>query len=1045
MPAFLVISADGPVRFSGTGFMALAAGSQTPYGLKPFSGETEAFVPLHLGRIIRNGSLGIVPARAGPLIIRWRTFAINPASGKPLPLSSGDGIAKVEVATGSPTLTIRDPYFFGGAAKRSIISPDTKQRLEDYGDHFQILAADTLEPEFESAGFNPRFSPTGRFIYFYKARATESADATDLTIYDLESSSVVLEHERGDGVGQSAIISIQWGLADSIVSLGTSKGGTLETYATLIDDRDPFIAGLGANCCTAVQAGAVAHIDIDNLLISYSPSTDEPGADEPIPLVFGPEDAGAILSPDDSRLRDQLAEQDDDDPDNNHKAADGRDQDVLQEAIERKVSSYFNGRLKPLDRTGRSIALRASYRLGEGGLPATATSLRSNRPGPVRGVRSLDQLQSRVFLQLPDARQDGFGDDLFAQRLEDLGIHIVKPATKIYHEAPIKQDDKHRGEWLSRDISRMMPGARPFIDPNDVCNPQTEDWTKPDSLKIAPYSAENVTFLTGSNIRLLLVTEGCTASPSISDFSLRLALLLQIDNQVPKLFWLSGLKAGDDKVDTLMAFDTAPFPAPRLEAELFDDRYLVIANGDDADILQYDLTTKTADVFDADVDAFGPAARLYRTDRGTLIRLDRDGGVHFYSPEDEATFLNGRYVDDELVIHDQSGFYDGTDEGARYVYLSFPGLTRPVSLAQYRSQLKRPDLIAETVRRGKDSDTALNLLPPPELELVLSSGSKDGSVATVADVSATASRTLKAIDLYVDGRPAASLPVTGVSVSIHVPVHPGGPSRWVTAVATDADGTTSAPVSAALPQQAREATKAVVHVVAVGNQHYQDPKIATLQAPANDAKMFDKMVSQSPIYSVRDIAAPIIDSPHLKADLIGKLRALAGTSKPEDTVMLLISGHGLRAADGELYLASTTTRASNLAETALPWREIANALSDIPGRKIVFLDVCHAGAADATSNDLVSSALLRSNDGIVILSASKGRQLSRETAEAGLFTRAVMRAVTSRRKQTDLDGDGVIELNELYRAIKLDVIQSSDGKQVPWVARNALVGPTPVL
>jgi uncharacterized caspase-like protein len=78
----------------------------------------------------------------------------------------------------------------------------------------------------------------------------------------------------------------------------------------------------------------------------------------------------------------------------------------------------------------------------------------------------------------------------------------------------------------------------------------------------------------------------------------------------------------------------------------------------------------------------------------------------------------------------------------------------------------------------------------------------------------------------------------------------------------------------------------------------------------------------------------------------------------------------------------------------------------------------------------------------VVLSASKGRQFSEESpvAGGGLFTNAVADVVARRRDVHDLDGNGVIEVSELYAGVKRLVIEQSRGRQTPWLARNQMVG-----
>jgi hypothetical protein len=80
---------------------------------------------------------------------------------------------------------------------------------------------------------------------------------------------------------------------------------------------------------------------------------------------------------------------------------------------------------------------------------------------------------------------------------------------------------------------------------------------------------------------------------------------------------------------------------------------------------------------------------------------------------------------------------------------------------------------------------------------------------------------------------------------------------------------------------------------------------------------------------------------------------------------------------------------------------------------------------------------------ITVIAAAKGRQESGETSAGGHFTNAVIRAITD-RGATDRDGNGAIELVELYGAVKQAVVTMTGGKQTPWIARNLMVGEIPL-
>jgi hypothetical protein len=122
------------------------------------------------------------------------------------------------------------------------------------------------------------------------------------------------------------------------------------------------------------------------------------------------------------------------------------------------------------------------------------------------------------------------------------------------------------------------------------------------------------------------------------------------------------------------------------------------------------------------------------------------------------------------------------------------------------------------------------------------------------------------------------------------------------------------------------------------------------------------------------------------------------------------------------------------------------------------LDACHSGVASQDAvvpNDDYAAALMRNGKaGMVVLAASKGREFSQENDDLlgghGLFSYAVAKALAFDRKTADRNGNGVIELSELYAYVKRTVSRMSSGtdpnlQQTPWLSRDEIIGEAPVM
>jgi hypothetical protein len=112
--------------------------------------------------------------------------------------------------------------------------------------------------------------------------------------------------------------------------------------------------------------------------------------------------------------------------------------------------------------------------------------------------------------------------------------------------------------------------------------------------------------------------------------------------------------------------------------------------------------------------------------------------------------------------------------------------------------------------------------------------------------------------------------------------------------------------------------------------------------------------------------------------------------------------------------------------------------------KTAVLDVRHAGVSDrlATNDDAVSQLVTASGASMIILSASKGCQLSEEDAGSGggRFSDTIDNSLTKQRGAFDLDANGAISVAELNRGLKAEVVRDSKDRQTPWLSRNLTVG-----
>jgi len=163
--------------------------------------------------------------------------------------------------------------------------------------------------------------------------------------------------------------------------------------------------------------------------------------------------------------------------------------------------------------------------------------------------------------------------------------------------------------------------------------------------------------------------------------------------------------------------------------------------------------------------------------------------------------------------------------------------------------------------------------------------------------------------------------------------------------------------------------------------------------------------------------------------------------QPQDTVMVLWSGHGF-AAGGEFYLLPHDVLKSDTATiqaTAVYYRYMQNWLRNIgrQNRVFVFLDACRSGSATEDRDgvarldpDRVAADLATPENSVAVLASSTGDQVSieHENWRNGAFTEALIEGFAG---GANADGDAALTLEEVFTFVNARVRELTAGAQTP--------------
>jgi hypothetical protein len=224
----------------------------------------------------------------------------------------------------------------------------------------------------------------------------------------------------------------------------------------------------------------------------------------------------------------------------------------------------------------------------------------------------------------------------------------------------------------------------------------------------------------------------------------------------------------------------------------------------------------------------------------------------------------------------------------------------------------------------------------------------------------------------------------------------------------------------------------------IANTEYSDPGLEKLTAPRNDANDLAQILEAPEIGGFDHVKVLLNRTESEVREMIDDFFAQKGR---DDLLLLYFSGHGVRDDQGALYLAVKNTNRSKLRSTAIKSDFIKESMDQSRSRRqVLILDCCNSGAfAQGTKAEIGGSMGTKTafegiGYGRVILTASDATQFAWEgdkvvgsETDNSLFTYFLVEGL---KGHADLDGDGVITIDELYQYAH-DQIVSRTPKQTP--------------
>jgi Flp pilus assembly protein TadD len=1050
-PVYLIVDTEQEFRASGNGFIAFPPGVPGPFGIAHEVTKFRIFVPLHAGVGQKVGQLSLHFFREGTASANWTVvevprlfddseFAEDYDGKAPIELARGALPLEFDIASGEPEILVRD-RFSTELPVKMVAAPDGVRQMQIFKEFYRVVDGASGDLVFERSGMAPNFSPSGRFIAAF-------AEGGGLEIVDLVAEKVIFqsaEYNRDHNFNGSGSL-LAWSHGDAYAAVGFWGWGGIQVINTLIDRQGPSFPDTSCHACQGAETKLLLNLEAGMAMyskfgrgfaglagIEYAPHRE-----------FLPAE----------NLFSTTAEEDAPRPDWNMSGAVSVSNAIV----------YWDA-----DGTSYYCRLGALLKCEED---------RETKPEVVRGAMDIVRSWKTPFLQSSDASVVPHSgavklgpDRAIAARSENPnGSEVGRTIWDLFQRYGAKFDPANGMAFrkvtaTSEDdpVKRaaLVSANDPFLCASQLLGTKTdadeasadsdyEGYTRPSS-KLDPALVEEVWHGRTDQERLSVVHSYYSFGASsrfffhlISEKSDQSCSLIDFEHLLKNRLGERDGELAEYTDERAMNFGFGAWPASVQSVTLWDDRYLVIhaawTRASLGSVLVFDLHSEEIIYFNRDIASAGDTIEFVLSRNHKLLaQRSRMGSLYIHGLENKKVVFNGYFVDEELLVYNENGYFIGTPEAANFLYLRFPGSPGYQAVRQFAKILRKPELLS-----AYDASVSLGkplIQSPPVIQLKVTSS---GEGAAQISISVRSENGLEKIKVYGDGREIWTRAVQGKNRTVEDTVTLAPETRWLTAVAVDKNGLESRPQVRALsaPKTPIEPAGSL-YIVAVGTDQYDSEYIDQLQLAKADANNFvatAKLAGRSYYRNVSSIE--LLDRRDLKVALPAVLRETAAKATKNDTIMLLIAGHGLRMGEDRFFLATRSTEVDRIAETSIAWSEVAQALSAAKGRVIAFVDACHSGSAG--NNDDAVDGLFAGDASIAVIAASKGWQESFESDAGGEFTSSVAELIGSKHGETDADGNGTVELAELYRALKIRVLDRTKGQQAPWIARNRMPGELPL-
>ncbi|GAK56997.1 WD-40 repeat protein [Candidatus Vecturithrix granuli] len=437
--------------------------------------------------------------------------------------------------------------------------------------------------------------------------------------------------------------------------------------------------------------------------------------------------------------------------------------------------------------------------------------------------------------------------------------------------------------------------------------------------------------------------------------------------------------------------------------------------------------------------------------------------------------------DNEWVCWTPQGYYAASAGGEKYIGwhinqgLDAAAQYHPVSV--FRKQFLHPELVQQVLVTGgfeqalreinRDAKQEISkvavtdILPPTVQWLTPRERTTDTDQAAIRiKVKITSGSEISDMKILVNGRTQAA---RGLSMIAETPrsgrehvfeqevtLTPGQNTITVFASNQHAGATSE---ERSVNYQESEWMKPNLYMVSIGISDYERLDLQ-LQFADDDAQAISELFRSQTgkLYQTVNIKE-LYNTEATRANILDALEWLEKQTTQKDVAVMFVASHGVNDERGNFYLLPADGNPEKLRQTGVDWADFRDILGNLPSKVLMFLDTCHSGQLGKNlftlrgqvDNTEAIRELASDENGVVILAASTGKEFSMEHPEwgHGAFTKSLLNGL--RDGNADLNGDGVIHLNELDYYVAEQVKALTGGAQHPTTLKPSTISRFPIV